>query len=95
MSVQETSKYIYDLYSDGVTGTEKLSGMSCAVEEGNGRTRSPASHSASISGISRFLGHLCAPIHSYSLVSLICLFVVPMRQKKITDIKTLAMFPPN
>lgn len=45
--------------------------------------------------MSRFLGHLCRLIHSYSFIILICLFVVPMRPKKMMDIKTSAMFPPN
>lgn len=56
MSIQETVKHMYD-YSHGVIRTEKLNGMRCAIREGNGRSRSTASHSTSISGMSRVLEH--------------------------------------
>lgn len=57
MSIQETVKHIYD-YSNGVTRTEKLNGMRSAIKEGNGRSRSTASHSTSSSEMSRVLEHL-------------------------------------
>lgn len=44
------------------------------------------------SATSRFLGHSCALIHSHSLVNLIRLSAVTMRQKETMGIKTSSMF---